>query len=336
MYSVMLLMDNKKLERELRSLSVWGEASCFEITASTSKLSMEELSGCELIIAEKTMGLQLLRKAQLHRKQLRVVLCSYDKDFDSARQGMVLGAYDYITMPFDLPQIHSMLGRAESELRVDEVSDIIALEQIIEYFYERNDDFYSYFNTMLDRLLSGSEDMLRSAEKLGRLYENIWEELSERHQWFDLYISDGLFRLERPYTDREQFDSNASRIVSLFKEFCELYPHHSEQLEEVITTILNYPEGDLRQKTLAAQLHINSTYLSTVFLAQTGIRFVDFVNSVKLKRAAWLLINTTLGVTEIAIRLDYKDSSYFSKLFRQRYGVAPSLYRMPPSYDFQI
>ena len=185
-----------------------------------------------------------------------------------------------------------MLGRAESELRADEVSDIIALKKITEHFYDRNSDFYTYFNSMLKRLLTGSEEILRSAEKLGRLYDNIWEDLSERHQWIDLYISEGTFRLEEPFSDRDRFEINASKISTLFKEFCALYPHHSEQLEDVLTTILNYPEGDLRQKTLSAQLHINSTYLSTVFLAQTGIRFVEYVNSVKLKRATWLLANT--------------------------------------------
>ena len=55
-----------------------------------------------------------------------------------------------------------------------------------------------------------------------------------------------------------------------------------------------------------------------------------------LGRVAWLLLNTTLSVTEIASRLEYKDNSYFSKLFRQRYGMAPSIYRMPLNYDFQI
>ena len=97
-------MYNKELENALRSLTVWGEASCFEITACSPDADIDEFSGYELIIAEMNAALELLHKAQLHRKQLRVVLCSSDKDFESFRLGMVLGVYDYITVPFDIPR----------------------------------------------------------------------------------------------------------------------------------------------------------------------------------------------------------------------------------------
>ena len=33
---------------------------------------------------------------------------------------------------------------------------------------------------------------------------------------------------------------------------------------------------------------MNSSYLSTVFATQTGMRFVDYITTVRLKRAGWL------------------------------------------------
>ena len=105
-------------------------------------------------------------------------------------------------------------------------------------------------------------------------------------------------------------DVQTARIMTLFSEFCELYPAHNEQLECVINEILNYPESDLRQKTLSANLHINSSYLSTVFLAQTGIRFVDYVNIVKLKRAASLDFGQTRHETVTEISCHGLGASY--------------------------
>lgn len=67
---------------------------------------------------------------------------------------------------------------------------------------------------------------------------------------------------------------------------------HGEGLDDILLYILNKPEGDLRQKTISEELYINRSYLSTVFAAQIGINFVDYINMVKMKRAAYLLKHT--------------------------------------------
>ncbi|MBQ6554307.1 MAG: helix-turn-helix transcriptional regulator, partial [Firmicutes bacterium] len=95
-------------------------------------------------------------------------------------------------------------------------------------------------------------------------------------------------------------------------------------------------ESDLKQKSIAASLYMNSSYLSTVFTAHTQQRFVDYLTNVKLRRAAWLLRNTNLKVTDIAERLDYKDMGYFSRLFKKKYGITPSDYRIPDNYNYYI
>lgn len=336
MYRVMLLIDNDLLKSKLSSLSVWNNTGCFVISETTAYKDLEELSEYELIIAEEKNGLELLHTAQLERKRLRVVLCGSTGDFESARRGIVLGAYDYITLPFDLSQIRSILSRVESELMVKEVENIIALEQLKEYFFERNEAYYSCFEKLKHRLLSWHNGSANSAKILEDFYVRLREEVFDRHQWLDLYSDEMIISPIKYLTDQERIEHTLARITSLFRDFCELYPRHSEQLEDVISIILNYPEGDLRQKTLCMQLRLNSTYLSTVFLAQTDIRFVDYVNTVKLKRAAWLLTYTNTSIAEIAQRLDYKDISYFSRLFSKKYGLTPSTYRISPNYGFQI
>lgn len=334
MYRVIMLMNDPVLERELRSLSVWKTANCFEISESTGCISEDELFGYELIIADTETGLEILQRTR-RVKKLRVVLCSREGDFEIARQGIIFGAYDYITLPFDLSQIHSMLTRAENELEVGEIRDMVALEQLKEHFYKRDKGFYSHFQSILQELLAETKELTVLSDKLDRFYRNIRQELSDRYRWLELYIG-GICESTPKQPARDLFDLSTEKISSLFTDFCELYPHHNEQLETVISTILNYPESDLRQKTLSAQLHINTTYLSTVFLAQTGIRFVEYINTVKLKRAARLLTNTDLSITEVAQRLGYKDNSYFSRLFTKKFGLTPAKYRMPPNYDFQI
>lgn len=333
MYRVLLILPDRALADRLHRLRVWGEASGFDITEQVSEpfANPEKYSGYELIIAECAAGIALLR--QLKRNRLRIVLCSTEQSFEFARQGMILGAYDYIAEPFDETQLLAMLSRAESELSRKEVSDILTADQITDYFETRDKGFYAFIADAAAAVHAGSENGIRAVERLRAITERVWEDISARYPWCDLYLNEAVLRQTAPAAASAD---GTARLKMLFSDFCELYPPHSEQLEGVIAEILNYPEGDLRQKRLSADLHINSTYLSTVFLAQTGVHFVDYVNTVKLKRAAWLLINTKLGIAEIARRLDYRDNSYFSKLFRAKYGVPPSIFRLPLSYDFQI
>ena len=73
-----------------------------------------------------------------------------------------------------------------------------------------------------------------------------------------------------------------------------------------------------------------------MFAAQIRINFVDYVNTVKMKRAAYLLKHTKMKVIDIAGTLDYKDMGYFLKRFKAKYGVTPSQFRIPETYEFQI
>ena len=125
-------------------------------------------------------------------------------------------------------------------------------------------------------------------------------------------------------------------VYTLFTEYAELYPTHGEGLDRILLYILERPEGDLRQKSISEELYINRSYLSTVFSAQMGVNFVDYVNNVKMKRAAYLLTHTRMKIIEIAGTLDYKDMGYFLKRFKAKYGITPSQYRIPESYEFQI
>lgn len=338
MHKTLLIFKNKKLAGKLRSLNVWNESSGFEIGEIRCSLyrEFEKYNEFELVIADKEFAIELLKQSSVKRIKLRVAICDTEADFQTARQGIVLGAKDYITVPLDVTSILSLLNRTESELSRGAAQDILTAELLLDYFESRDKGYYAYLNDLLERLKKESKNISNAAGHLKRIYERVWEEISSKYQWLDLYLNDKIFRLSDSSVPATVFEHNAVKLMTLFSEFCQLYPKHNAQLDEVISTILNYPEGDLRQKTLSSELHINSTYLSTVFLAQTDIRFVDYVNTVKLKRAAWLLLNTNLEIAEVAKRLDYKDKSYFSKLFKRQYGSAPSLFRIPPDYDFQI
>ncbi len=56
----------------------------------------------------------------------------------------------------------------------------------------------------------------------------------------------------------------------------------------------------------------------------TGKTLVDFLRSLKLKRAAILIIEHQYNISEAAFMVGYKDSKYFTKCFKEEFGVPPA------------
>lgn len=77
----------------------------------------------------------------------------------------------------------------------------------------------------------------------------------------------------------------------------------------------------------ASAVGISKTYFSRLFKAKTGFGFSDYLAQVRVSEAARLLTDTGLGVTEIALRCGYGDSSYFATVFRRYKGMTPVKYR---------
>ncbi|MBN8783242.1 MAG: response regulator [Terrimonas ferruginea] len=73
--------------------------------------------------------------------------------------------------------------------------------------------------------------------------------------------------------------------------------------------------------------------------AITGLSANDFVKSLRLKRAATLLLEQQYTVYEIAYMVGYENSKYFSREFKKQYGQTPSEYAgngsisTPPSHS---
>jgi AraC-like DNA-binding protein len=60
--------------------------------------------------------------------------------------------------------------------------------------------------------------------------------------------------------------------------------------------------------------------------ALTGLSASEFIRSQRLKLAATLLQNSDANVSEIGYQVGFNDPSYFTKCFREAYGLSPSAY----------
>lgn len=89
----------------------------------------------------------------------------------------------------------------------------------------------------------------------------------------------------------------------------------------------NIADKNLCLSRIAANSFYNPTYLSRFFKQETGSNLSDYINEVRIKRALELIRNRDVRINEIASRIGFESSSYFTMFFKKRMGVTPNEYR---------
>ncbi|HEX8504444.1 MAG TPA: ATP-binding protein, partial [Hymenobacter sp.] len=90
-------------------------------------------------------------------------------------------------------------------------------------------------------------------------------------------------------------------------------------------------EGHLDDTTFSVQVLVKEMAMSqSVFYRRiksiTGQTAVEFIRDVRMKRAAQLLAQTTMRVSEVAFEVGIEDAKYFRKAFQKIYSLSPSEY----------
>jgi AraC-like DNA-binding protein len=78
---------------------------------------------------------------------------------------------------------------------------------------------------------------------------------------------------------------------------------------------------------VAKAVGINPTHLSEKFKQVTGVKFVDYVARVRFERAAKLLDDVDLRISEIAFAVGFQSLSQFNRVFKKLSGKSPTAYR---------
>jgi AraC-like DNA-binding protein len=80
-------------------------------------------------------------------------------------------------------------------------------------------------------------------------------------------------------------------------------------------------------RALAKRLHVGYSTLRRRFKAHTSYSVKEYILHVQLRKAKELLVTTTMTVAEVAGECGFDNALYFSRLFAQREGSPPSVFR---------
>jgi len=68
-------------------------------------------------------------------------------------------------------------------------------------------------------------------------------------------------------------------------------------------------------------------HTTCLFRKKFGATPLEFVSAIRIERAKRFLVETSLPIGEIAVRVGYESHNYFTRKFLMTTGLSPSDYR---------
>lgn len=366
MYNVLIIDDRDIFLLDLKRMKFWGERSGFEITGTASNgkqaLDLLRLNTYDMVLTDIRMpiidGIQLLREIKKEGLCPCVVLLSEHSEFAYARQGIVLGAFDYLVKPATEESLLELFERARGFLEVSQNHGPSLSQQsldkdaawiypsteenlIINCFRHRDNSVNNIFRTTIDNIyFMMANNLIKADIVVKKLYGNVIAAVYHDYPWLENFLD--MHDFENMDYIHEGAENSARdfycrKIEGLTKLIKKYQPNITDPIiSEIIAYILGNFESDIKLKTISEKFYINHTYLSNTFAAKVGVNYNDYVTMVKMSRAKYLFKHTTLKTYEIGYQVGYHDINYFSKLFKKYYGQSPTEYRNNDYIDYQI
>lgn len=121
----------------------------------------------------------------------------------------------------------------------------------------------------------------------------------------------------------------------LLKIFAKLVKHtskaNSQRIPANIRKIKNMLDqsvfSNISIEDICKKVSLSNSYVISQFKEYYGITPHQYLIDCKIKQATILLHDQSINMSEIANRLGFYDSYHFSKIFKQKLGVSPRIYR---------
>lgn len=153
-----------------------------------------------------------------------------------------------------------------------------------------------------------SRDFSIPLENLKKTYHSLKSEMPEKEE-IDTLILPLLSMLELAYIKAGGDDE----------------PKHP--IEQMLRYIRQHRAEDITIDDLCAEFSCSRSYISHFFKRYTGKSFREYLTELRINDAKSLLVHSRLSITEIAFSVGFKDSNYFSNVFKKNLGASPRSFR---------
>ncbi len=106
-----------------------------------------------------------------------------------------------------------------------------------------------------------------------------------------------------------------------------LEPSAHPMVKRAMLLMEQHVSKTLTLEEMAKKLNVSSRQFERVFKADTGRTPQAFARAMRLRVAAWTLLNTDKSISAVSSDCGFSDASHMGREFRQIYAVSPSVFR---------
>lgn len=142
-----------------------------------------------------------------------------------------------------------------------------------------------------------------------------------------LLIATAVRLIQQRDTQKSQYMQQTAESKTVLPEIIvdERDKRFLELLDRWLSSHLN--DATLSVDSVAEAMGYRRTVFFKKIKALTGQTPADYIKSLRLNRAAELLRQDTITVSEVCYQVGISDPHYFAKLFKQQFGISPKKYQ---------
>ncbi|MCY9514705.1 response regulator [Paenibacillus apiarius] len=102
---------------------------------------------------------------------------------------------------------------------------------------------------------------------------------------------------------------------------------NSKLIREILKTVKERLHENITLKDISHQFSFSPNYLGHLFKEEVGKTFSEMLIQIRMERACELLKDPTLKIYEVADQVGYRYIPYFSRQFKETFGMTPMEFR---------
>ena len=142
-------------------------------------------------------------------------------------------------------------------------------------------------------------------------------------------LSENFISQIEQYSDVDQLALWISDIVRRFilLAFDLAQVKHSDVVFKITSFIKKNCADKLSLDSLAKEVFLSKSYLSSIFKKETGMSLTAYTTKVRVEKSKRLLLEDNSSLAAISSQCGFKDQSYFTKVFKKEMGASPKRFR---------
>ncbi len=244
---------------------------------------------------------------------------SYQSAIDALSQQVLLGKgriYDAADYAYSPPPLTLPFGLIDDLLTAIKIEDAAAVQRALDELFSeikaRNSPDLNAMRLILAEVIGGAQKLLMEADcldaqRMSQLYQALYTH--DTMESLHILLAGALAEMKKALDDKRK-----STSAALIDRAC----HVAAQM---------YTDADLSLRSVAEQVYVTPSYLSTLFKRELGTSFVEYITKLRMEKAKELLSTGEHKTYEVAALIGYSDPQYFSSRFKRYTGETPTTFR---------